>query len=49
MENYSLSPSGRVPSDASELRGVDNGDEVLDTGGAAGRGVEVRRPEDYRW
>lgn len=40
---------GRVPSDAPVDHRVDHGDEVLDTGRAAGRGAEVRRPEDYRW
>lgn len=38
--------AGRVPGDAAVDGGVGDGDEVLDTRGAAGRGAEVRRAQD---
>lgn len=41
--------AGRVPSDATVHRRMDNRDEVLDTRGAARRGAQVRRAQDLRW
>lgn len=41
-------PLGRVPGDAAVHRRVVDGDEVLDTRGAAGRGAQVRRAQDLR-
>lgn len=40
--------AGCVPSDAAVRGRMDDGDEVLGAGGAAGRGAQVRRAQDLR-
>lgn len=41
--------TGRVPSDTSVDRRMDDGNEILHTRGAARRGAQIRRAQDLRW